>query len=184
VRRVRPNISDSSWYLNSADPESLKEVLIATAKWHEKYQRSEAYPNRYPYDVAISFAGEDRAEADALARALKAIGLRVFYDDFEQASLWGKDLFSTLYDVYSHQARYCIMLVSKWYVDKVWTVHERREAQERVLNERDNEYLLPVRIDNTPLPGLPKTIAYLDASIGMDRVANLFVQKLSTARHH
>jgi hypothetical protein len=47
------------------------------------------------------------------------------------------------------------MLISKAYVEKAWTVHERRSAQERVLAERDNEYLLPVRIDGSPVPGLP-----------------------------
>lgn len=71
------------------------------------------------------------------------------------------------------------MLVSKSYVEKRWTVHERRAAQERVLNERDNAYLLPVRLDNTPVPGLPITVAYLDASIGMEKVADLFLRKLA-----
>jgi hypothetical protein len=129
--------------------------------------------------VALSFAGEDRAKADELANSLKMAGLEVFYDDFEQAKLWGKDLFATLYDVYCHQSRYCIILVSKSYADKAWTVHERRSAQARVLKERDNEYLLPVRLDETPLPGLPDTTAYLNASMGMPRIAKLFVQKLA-----
>jgi hypothetical protein len=179
VHRKHPTTDEGSSMFNSADSESLKQVLIATEKWHEQYQGDKAYPIRYAFDVAISFAGEDRATADTLANALKNAGLHVFYDNFEQANLWGKNLFTTLYDVYSHQARYCIILISKWYVDKEWTVHERRAAQERVLNERDNEYLLPIRLDKTPLPGLPNTIAYLDASIGMDRVANLFIQKIT-----
>ncbi len=166
---------------SSADPESFEMLLKATAAWHEKYRADEAYSPRYKYDVAISFAGEDRSSADDLARSLRRAGLKVFYDDFETAQLWGKDLFITLYNAYSQDARYCIMLVSEAYVQKRWTVHERRSAQERVLNERDNEYLLPVRIDNTPVPGLPQQIAYLDASIGMERVAKLFLDKLAQA---
>lgn len=70
------------------------------------------------------------------------------------------------------------MLISHHYVEKMWTVHERRAAQERVLNERNQEYLLPVRIDSTPLPGLPSTIAYLNASSGPKAIAQLFVRKL------
>lgn len=59
--------------------------------------------------------------------------LRVFYDAFEQADLWGKDLYEHLFDVYAEQSRYCILLVSRAYAEKMWTVHERRAAQERVL---------------------------------------------------
>ena len=168
-------------FSSSADSKSFKKLLKATAAWHENYQANEAYSPRYKYDVAISFAGEDRPSADELARSLRRAGLKVFYDDFETAQLWGNDLFITLYQVYSQDARYCIMLTSESYVQKRWTVHERRSAQERVLNERDNAYLLPVRIDNTPVPGLPQQIGYLDASIGMERVAELFLDKLAQA---
>ena len=123
---------------------SVRELLRNTAALHEHYTNTNSYAPRYRYDVALTFAGEDRQFADLLANHLKTAGLHVFYDDFEKAKLWGKDLFVTLCDIYSNQARYCIMLISKAYVEKQWTVHERRSAQERVLNERDNEYLLPV----------------------------------------
>src|SRR5205085_12067611 len=36
---------------------------------------------------AISFAGEDRPQAERIAKALKKAGVRVFYDQYEQASL-------------------------------------------------------------------------------------------------
>jgi hypothetical protein len=167
--------------VRSVDVKSLEQLLKDTAAWHAKFVSAASYPPRYEYDVAISFAGEDREVANSLARFLKDMGLHVFFDDFERARLWGKDLFTTLYEVYSSKARYCIILISKAYVDRQWTVHERRAAQERVLSERDNEYLLPVRIDDTPLPGLPRTVAYLDISIGVDEVALLFMEKLATA---
>ncbi|HTQ74563.1 MAG TPA: AAA family ATPase [Burkholderiales bacterium] len=44
----------------------------------------------YPYDVAISFAGENRSDAQALARACQTVGLEVFYDFDQQHILWGK----------------------------------------------------------------------------------------------
>jgi len=112
------------------------------------------------------------------AEVLRAQGVRVFIDSFEQADLWGKNLFEHLHRIYSTEARFCLMLISHHYVEKMWTVHERRAAQERVLNERNQEYLLPVRIDSTPLPGLPSTIAYLNASSGPKAIAQLFVRKL------
>ena len=36
----------------------------------------------YEYDVALSFAGEDRHHAEKLANLLKSGGYRVFYDNF------------------------------------------------------------------------------------------------------
>lgn len=164
---------------DSADSGSFTQLLRNTAAWHETYAKTHSYPVKYEYDVALTFAGEDRTSAEFLANSIKEAGLRVFYDDFEKANLWGKDLFSTLYEVYSVKSLYCIMLISRFYVEKQWTVHERRSAQERVLSERDNEYLLPVRLDDTSVPGLPKTIAYLDASIGMEAIAKLLQAKLA-----
>jgi hypothetical protein len=35
-------------------------------------------------------------------------------------------------------------------LNKIWTSHERTAAQERALNERGKEYVLPIWLDNTP----------------------------------
>lgn len=48
--------------------------------------------DNYKYQIALSFAGEDRFVAGKLARLLSDRGISVFYDEFEQTSLWGKDL--------------------------------------------------------------------------------------------
>ncbi len=48
------------------------------------------------YDVALSFAGEDRKLAEALAKALQKNGIKVFYDEFEKSKLWGKDPYKYL----------------------------------------------------------------------------------------
>jgi hypothetical protein len=46
----------------------------------------------HDFDIAISFAGEDRPIALELATKLKAGGLLVFYDDDQQAELLGERL--------------------------------------------------------------------------------------------
>ncbi len=61
------------------------------------------FDQNYPYDVALSFAGEDRNYADALANILQGEGVKVFYDKYEKAILWGQDLYSYLSDIYQHQ---------------------------------------------------------------------------------
>ena len=41
----------------------------------------------------------------------------------------------------------------KQYLEREWTIHERRSAQERMLKEKGSEYILPVKIDDSELPG-------------------------------
>jgi len=112
------------------------------------------------YDIAISFAGEDRPQAEELASALQRLAVRVFYDAYEKAELWGKDLNAHLAELYQNRARFCIMLISKHYASKLWTAQERKAMQAAALRH-DSEYILPVRLDDTEIPGLLPTTAYL-----------------------
>ncbi|HEY6805450.1 MAG TPA: TIR domain-containing protein [Pyrinomonadaceae bacterium] len=125
-------------------------------------QQSQLAP-RYDYDVTLSFAGEDRAYVEKIAAALYALGIRVFYDRYEQVDLWGKDLYTHLDDVYHKRAQFCIVFISRHYADKVWTNHERKSAQARAFKEK-SEYILPVRFDDTEVPGILPTIGYIDGT--------------------
>ncbi|MBU2984887.1 TIR domain-containing protein [Saccharophagus degradans] len=113
------------------------------------------------YDIAISFAGEDRDVAEKISSALSSKGIRVFYDNFEQANLWGKDLYEHLIDVYKNKSKYCLMLLSKSYENKSWTNHERKAAQARAFRD-SREYILPLRIDDSEITGILETMGYLD----------------------
>ncbi|MBI1928084.1 TIR domain-containing protein [Candidatus Poribacteria bacterium] len=131
------------------------------------------------YDVALSFAGEDRRYADELANLLGSGGYKVFYDKYEQAKLWGKDLYAHLSSVYKDQAHYCVMFLSEHYARKLWTNHERQNAQARAFQE-NREYILPVRIDDTEIPGILPTVGYLDLrSMTIKDIYQALVEKLS-----
>jgi len=117
--------------------------------------------SQFDYDFALSFASEDRVVAETLASLLVQDGVRVFYDAYEKASLWGKDLYQHLQVVYRDKARYCIVFVSAAYGRKLWTTHELRQAQARAFRERE-EYILPVRLDDSEIPGLNATTGYID----------------------
>lgn len=69
---------------NAARPPST-ELAVAQRKTRRDKKRRE-------YDVALSFAGEDRDYAGQVAEQLVELGVTVFYDRFEQVNLWGKDL--------------------------------------------------------------------------------------------
>ncbi|HUR62441.1 MAG TPA: TIR domain-containing protein [Candidatus Thermoplasmatota archaeon] len=113
------------------------------------------------YDIALSFAGEDRPYVAEVAASLHELGIRVFYDRYEEVDLWGKNLYAHLDDVYRRKAKYCVMFLSQHYAQKNWTNHERASAQARAFEE-GREYILPVRLDDTAIPGVLPTIAYLD----------------------
>jgi hypothetical protein len=144
-------------------------VLRRCEEWHS---------TRFQYDVGVSFAGEDRKYAEEIAGNLRQRGARIFYDTYEEAELLGKNLYTHLHSVYSEKCRYCVILISEAYARKVWTSHERVAAQQRALQEMEREYLIPVRVDDTELPGLSTLIGYVDINNGTDKMADLIAQKL------
>lgn len=135
-------------------------------------------PSKYDYEVALSFAGEDRKYVEEVAEILKSYDIPIFYDAYESMTLWGKDLYLHLDEVYRVRSRFCVMFLSIDYANKLWTSHEMRSAQARAFEER-GEYLLPVKIDDTEIPGIRSTIAYLDARENSpSELANIIAEKL------
>ena len=113
--------------------------------------------HKYEYDIALSFAAEERGYAEELAACLTGRGAKVFYDRYETADLWGKDLYQHLHEIYSKRARFFVPFVSRNFAQRLWPTHELQSAQERALREQSREYILPIRVDDMELPGLRAT---------------------------
>jgi WD40 repeat protein len=111
--------------------------------------------------VALSFAGAQRGYVEHVSEALKAQGVRCFYDADEQIDLWGKYLAEELPVIYGEQAAAVVVFVSAEYAARDWTRLERRSALNRAVRERQ-EYVLPARFDDTPLPGLLSDMVAVD----------------------
>ncbi len=125
-----------------------------------------APPKRSPesgavFDVALSFAGEQRAYVEVVATLLKNAGIRVFYDN--QEDLWGSDLTKRLEQVYRRQSRFVVVFVSREYISKAWPNLERQHALTGRI-ERMDDSVLPARFEALDLPGLPGSVGYLDIS--------------------
>lgn len=132
----------------------------------------------YEFDIAVSFAGEDRNMVEKYVSLLKTEAISVFYDKDMKSDLWGKNLVDGLYEIYTSKARYCVMFISKHYLEKMWTNHERQAAQERALKDK-SEYILPIKLDDTEIPGLPTTIGYLDLrELTIEKIASETIKKL------
>ena len=74
------------------------------------------------YEVALSFAGEQRCYVRSVADTLDSRGISIFYDEFEKVKLWGKHAAIELQQVYEERADWVVMFTSKEYVEKAWPV--------------------------------------------------------------
>jgi hypothetical protein len=104
--------------------------------------------------------------------------VRCFYDADEQIELWDKYLAEELAAIYGEQAA-VVVFVSAEYVARDWTRLERRAALYRVVRERQ-EYVLPARFDDTPVPGPLTGMVAVDLRGGTPaQFADLVVEKLA-----
>ena len=134
----------------------------------------------YKYDVAFSFAGEDREYVEEVASILKDQGVKIFYDKFEEVELWGKDLGIHFEYVYNRSARYCVPFMSESYKEKMWTKYEIRNAISRAISSNE-EYILPDKLENVKIEGLRESIGYLSAKdLSPTELANKILQKLGS----
>jgi len=139
-----------------------------------------AMKNKYKYSIALSFADENREIVDGIAKTLREKGISVFYDHFERHKLWGKRLSQYFQETYGKETRFVVPFISKEYSIKDWTDFEFTIAHGEAKN-RENEFILPVRIDDTPIVGLPRDMAYLDYNKeGIDGIVENILLKLNS----
>jgi hypothetical protein len=159
-----------NWLLVQDEDLRLEGVIGGGAPGHEQ---------RFLYDVVLSFAGEDREPARDIADRLKQKNVRVFFDEDEAARNLGKDLTPHLSEIYRAKSQLCVVLSSAHYVAKPWTLLELEAAKTRA-RMSEVEYLINVKLDDAALPGVPDSIAYVDARrVPAQRIADMIVDKLN-----
>jgi hypothetical protein len=135
---------------------------------------------KFDFDVAVSFAGTERTHAERLASLVKEAGFRVYYDNYYPEQLWGKDLVVFFDDIYRKRSKFCVIFVSQEYLSRMFTNHERKSAQARAIEEKGNEYILPIKVDEIDLPGLQPTVGYLSLKqYDIEKIAEILIKKLN-----
>jgi len=81
----------------------------------------------YEFDVAPSFAEEDRDRVLPIVQRLKELGVTVFYDEDQQAEMWGLDLVEYFSETFNKRARFVLLFSSQHYVS-AWASLQRRAA--------------------------------------------------------
>lgn len=137
---------------------------------------------KYKYEIALSFASEQREYVKKVSECLKTLGIKHFYDYDNQEYLWGKDLPQALDKIYFEESEYFVPFLSKEYLKKSWTKLELRSALERNMVETEpdfQQYVLPVKYDDVRVPGLPNSIAFINAKdTSPEQLANKIYKKI------
>lgn len=135
----------------------------------------------YNFDVALSFAGEDRAYVENINKLLKIRQVRVFYDDENRSELWGADLPVKLDEIYRTDTKFCMVFCSEHYPKKKWSILESKSYKAAQIETGRYDYILPVLLDDTEIPGILKTQGHLDArKLSPEEIADAFVEKLDS----
>jgi hypothetical protein len=106
-----------------------------------------------PYDVALSFAGEDREFAEHLRDALEDLNHVVFYDHAEQHRILGEDVEAYLGPIYASGSRYVAAVLGEMYGVKRWTLFEAEKYKDRI----DKGQVLPIWSTKVPASAFDPT---------------------------
>jgi len=110
--------------------------------------------NIYKFDIAISFAGENRALAEYIAMWLRIFDFEVFYDELYEANYLGSSWTTRFTEIFNKESRFILCILDKYHSDKIWPTFERECFQERVKDES----VIPIFLDKTKFVGIPQDI--------------------------
>ena len=133
--------------------------------------------NKFTYDFAISYAGEDEEIANGIFQSLteKYNDFNIFFAKRDRNKLIGEDgeeFFKNLFT----SAKQVIVILSESYKKKEWTRYEWDIIKERNKENR----CIPIKIDNVRILGLPSNFIYLKFNGDYEDIANLCIEKIVT----
>jgi hypothetical protein len=133
------------------------------------------------FDVAFSFAGENRGFVEDVKNDLRKGGYNVFYDNDYKSELWGSDLTIELPKKY-YESQFVVLFLDDNYLNKMWTFFERQIIIEKYLRDRGADYILPVLLNdfNKPIPGISGLIGHLKINVPQDKdlLVDMIIRKL------
>lgn len=129
-----------------------------------------------PYDVALSFAGEDRDFAELLNDHLAEEGLAVFYDKAEEARILAEDVEALLGPIYESESEFVVAVMGTKYGVKRWTLFESSKFKDRIAEGE----VIPIWSKDVPPSAFDPT--YLRGGRMFDPHGDLVVQARECAK--
>ena len=117
---------------------------------------------RQKYDVAVSYASEQRPYVERFVARLQSQKMRVYYDRNAQAKMVGKILDQELHRIYLQESNCCILFLSNAYVEKPVTRYESQIILSENLFKENFMYIF--KFDDVTLPGLNRNFVYSSAA--------------------
>lgn len=106
------------------------------------------------FEIAISFAGQNRPLAKYIAESLQGIDVSVFLDEHYETNYLGKAWSKEFERIFVSDSSYVVCLLDSFHKEKIWPTFERECFRRRV---PDGE-VIPVYLDNTVFVGIPDDI--------------------------
>ncbi|TCK28548.1 hypothetical protein EV667_2555 [Ancylobacter aquaticus] len=110
--------------------------------------------SEYEFEIALSFAGENRELASHIAVQLEALDVPVFYDEMFETNFLGRAWHSIFTEIFTNRSRYVVCILDEHHQRKIWPTFERENFAPRVADET----VIPIFLDDTKFVGIPSDI--------------------------
>jgi hypothetical protein len=108
----------------------------------------------YEFEVAISFAGANRALAQFIADSLTMLDVPVFFDEMFEANYLGKAWSKQFKEIFGKGSRFVVCILDNNHLVRIWPTFERELFVPRIVDES----VIPIFLDDTKFPGIPQDI--------------------------
>lgn len=106
------------------------------------------------FEIAISFAGENRKLAKYIAEQFEQIDVPVFYDELYESNYLGKAWSREFERIFIEDSRYVVCLLDSYHKEKIWPTFERDCFKKRV----PSGDVIPIYLDDSIFVGIPDDI--------------------------
>jgi hypothetical protein len=110
--------------------------------------------NPFEFEIALSFAGENRELAKFIAESLETLDVTIFYDEMFEANFLGKAWSAQFKAIFGEKSKLVVCLLDKHHAEKIWPTFEREHFAPRVADES----VIPIFLDDTKFVGIPQDI--------------------------
>lgn len=129
----------------------------------------------YKYDIALSYASEQKDYVSSVYKLLEMKGLSVYFAAAHQEELTGADMTKEFYSIFHDQCLLIAAFVSDIYLQKKRPMAEAAIGQMRSREEK-RSCLIPVYFGDARLPEFDPDINYLNADKPAEEVAHYLAE--------
>lgn len=157
------NIVNNSGYLNgNIYQNQYPQPEERLGNPHQSREEDRETKESVVYDIAVSYASEQKNFVSRVVRILEQEGLHVFYAPDREADLTGHDMIGVFYNVYRYQSLYVACFISEAYLNKDITMHEAKTALVRERHEKRG-CMIPISFEGAQIPDMNPDIISLNA---------------------